>query len=161
MILGRITVLILISLGSLPGQSEWLASGLVARDTMEAAMSRILPTENQDWGFWGTMREHAAEAWPIAFTCILGGTKTESDAVRAFLDSRQGRHFADGVNDRMERGASLADAITKTTAEWMAWRITPRTSYDTGLPVGLPYLTGFVARERIAADDQQLSRDGV
>lgn len=111
---------------------------------MEAAMSRILPTENRDWGFWGTMREHAAEAWPIAFTCILEATKTESDAVRAFLDSRQGRHFADGVNDRIRGSASLADAITKTTAEWLAWRTSASTGRETGIPVGLPYLTGLV-----------------
>jgi hypothetical protein len=74
MILARITVLILISLGSLSGKSEWLSPGLACRETMETAMSKILPTENRDWGFWGTMREHAADAWPIAFTCILEAT---------------------------------------------------------------------------------------
>jgi len=40
-------------------------------------MSTILPTENQDWGFWGTMREHAAEAWPIAFTAIHNATSLQ------------------------------------------------------------------------------------
>ena len=117
-------------------------------------MSSILPTENKDWGFWGTMREHASQAWPIAFGCILEATQTGTDAVRAFLDSRHGRHFADSVNGQMQGGASLADAITKTTAEWMTWRITPRTSRDTGIPAGLPYLTGFVVSEGIAADAQ-------
>jgi len=104
-------------------------------------MSTILPTENQDWGFWSTMREHAQQAWPIAFT-------------GAFLDSRYGRHFADGVNSQMHHGASLADAIAKTTAEWMGWRITQRTSRETGIPAGLPYLTGFVINEGIAAEAQ-------
>jgi hypothetical protein len=117
---------------------------------MEAAMRRILPTENRDWGFWGTMREHAADAWPIAFTCILEATETEPDAVRAILDSRQGRHFADDVHDRMERGASLADAITKATSQWMAWRITASTSRDAGIPIRLPYLTSFVINEGLA-----------
>ena len=50
--------------------------------------SKILPTENQDWGFWGTMREHAADAWPIAFTAIHNATSTDPASVRTFLDSR-------------------------------------------------------------------------
>ena len=50
----------------------------------------------------------------------------------------------------------LADAraIAKTTAEWMGWRITQRTSRETGIPAGLPYLTGFVINEGIAAEAQ-------
>ncbi|MCE2922593.1 MAG: hypothetical protein LW837_21970 [Roseomonas sp.] len=99
-------------------------------------MNTILPTENQDWGFWGTMRDHAAEAWPIAFTAIHNATSTDPASVRAFLDSRYGRHFADGVNSQMHYGASLQDAIAKTTAEWMGWRITQRTSRETGIPAG-------------------------
>ena len=48
--------------------------------------------------------------------------------------------------------ASVPDAIAKTTAEWMGWRITQRTSRETGIPAGLPYLTGFVINEGIAAE---------
>jgi DNA-binding NtrC family response regulator len=50
----------------------------------------------------------------------------------------------------------LADAraIAKSTAEWMGWRITQRTSRETGIPAGLPYLTGFVINEGIAAEAQ-------
>jgi ParB-like chromosome segregation protein Spo0J len=40
------------------------------------------------------------------------------------------------------------------TAEWMGWRITQRTSRETGIPAGLPYLTGFVINEGIAAEAQ-------
>jgi hypothetical protein len=54
----------------------------------------------------------------------------------------------------MHHGASLADAIAKTTAEWMGWRITQRTSRETSIPAGLPYLTGFVINEGIAAEAQ-------
>jgi hypothetical protein len=108
-----------------------------------------MTTENQDWGFWGTMAEHAAAAWPIASKAILQATHTDPHAVRAFLDSRYGRHFADGVNSQLQSGASIEDAITKTTAEWMGWSITLRTSRDTGIPAGLPYLTGFVVQEGI------------
>ena len=50
----------------------------------------------------------------------------------------------------------LADAraIAKTTAEWMGWRITQRTSRETGIPAALPYLPGFVINEGIAAEAQ-------
>ena len=104
----------------------------------------ILPTENEAWGFWGTMGEHAAAAWPIAFTAIHDATVADPHSVRAFLDSRHGRHFADEVRNHLHAGATLADAIAKTIATWMAWRIGRRTSRDTGIPAGLPYLTGFV-----------------
>jgi hypothetical protein len=110
------------------------AQGISPADDGDKQMSTILPTENQDWGFWGTMREYAADAWPIAFTAIHNATSTDPASVRAFLDSRYGRHFADGVNSQMHHGASLADAIAKTTAEWMGWRITQRTSRETGIP---------------------------
>jgi hypothetical protein len=109
-----------------------------------------LETKNRDWGFWGTMGEQAPTAWPMAFAAIQNATGAEPHAVRAFLDSRYGRHFADGVNGQLQSGASIEDAITKTTAEWMGWRITQRTSRDTGIPAGLPYLTGFVVQEGIA-----------
>jgi len=113
----------------------------------------ILPTENEAWGFWGTMAERATAAWPIAFTAIHDATGAEPDAVRAFLDSRHGRHFADEVASNLHAGAGLADAISKATATWMAWRIGRRTSRDTGIPAGMPYLTGFVMNEGIAAEE--------
>ena len=109
----------------------------------------VLETKNRDWGFWGTMGEHATTAWPLAFTAIQEATGAEPHAVRAFLDSRYGRHFADGVVSRF-RFVSLATAIEATTKEWMGWRITQRTSRETGIPAGQPYLTGFVVQEGIA-----------
>ena len=112
----------------------------------------ILPTENAAWAFWGTMGEHAAAAWPIAFTAIRYATDADDDAVRAFLDSRHGRHFADEVGNHLHGGASLADGIAKAVATWMGWRIGRRTSRETGIPAGLPYLTGFVVSEGIAAE---------
>ncbi|GIX10653.1 MULTISPECIES: hypothetical protein [Acetobacterales] len=113
----------------------------------------ILPTENTEWGFWGTMGEHAAAAWPIAFAAIRDATNADPDAVRAFLDSRHGRHFADEVSNHLHAGTGLADAITRATATWMGWRIDRRTARETGIPAGLPYLTGFVIHEGIAAED--------
>jgi len=114
--------------------------------------STVLPSQNRDWGFWGTMGEHAASAWPIAFDCVLSATQAEPDAVRAFLDSRHGRHFADGVNNQMHFGASLTDAVAKTAAEWMSETISCSTSRETGIPFGLPLLVGFVINEGIASE---------
>jgi hypothetical protein len=112
----------------------------------------ILPTENSAWGFWGTMGEQAAMAWPIAFAAIQDATEADEDAVRAFLDSRHGRHFADELSNHLHAGAAMVDAIVKATATWMGWRIGRRTSRETGIPAGLPYLTGFVIHEGIAAE---------
>ena len=39
-----------------------------------------------------------------------------------------------------------------TTTEWMGWTISRRTSRETGIPAGLPYLTGFVIQEGIVAE---------
>jgi hypothetical protein len=99
------------------------AQGISPADDGDKQMSTILPTENQDWGFWGTMREHSADAWRIAFTAIHNATSTDPASVRAFLDSRYGRHFADGVNSQMHHGASLADG---DCAEAFASRCLPR-----------------------------------
>ena len=112
----------------------------------------ILPAENTEWGFWGTMGEQAAAAWPIAFVAIRQATAAETEAVRAFLDSRHGRHFADEVQNHLHERASLENAISSAIARWMTWRIGKGTSRATGIPVGLPYLTGFVVQEGILAE---------
>ena len=103
----------------------------------------------------GTSQQKMRKINSVAYLRHCYETLRQNPAsVRAFLDSRYGRHFANGVNGQMHYGASLADAIAKTTAEWMGWRITQRTSRETGIPAGLPYLTGFVINEGIAAEAQ-------
>jgi len=101
-------------------------------------------TRNEAWGFWGTMDAHAQTAWPIAMNAIAAATGQPLEAVRAFLDSRFGRHFADEVLKHMHAGHALHDAIHAATRQWMGWTIGRRTSRDYGIPCGLPYLTGFV-----------------
>ena len=96
------------------------------------------------WGFWGAMNEQANAAWPIAMTAISQASGESLDAVRIFLDSRHGRHFADDVQNDLYDGASLTDAINAATGRWMGWTIGRQTSKDYGIPRGLPYLTGFV-----------------
>jgi len=104
----------------------------------------IPASQNESWGFFGTMNDNAAAAWPIAMTAISDATYQPLESVRLFLDSRHGRHFADDVQNGLFAGASLKDAITQATERWMGWTIGRQTSKDYGIPKGLPYLTGFV-----------------
>jgi hypothetical protein len=75
-----------------------------------------LPSNNEAWGFFGTIRHHAdpADAWPIAMQAIGEATGCSDVGVRDFLDSR--------------------------------------TSRETGIPRGLPYLIGFVTDCEIMAE---------
>ena len=106
--------------------------------------TQIPATENDAWGFYGTMNEQAEAAWPIAMTAISDATSQPLESVRLFLDSRHGRHFADDVQNGLFAGATLADAIEQATQRWMGWTIGLQTSKQYGIPRGLPYLTGFV-----------------
>ena len=104
----------------------------------------IPATQNDAWGFFGTMDEHAQAAWPIAMTAISDATCQPLESVRVFLDSRHGRHFADDVLNEMLRGQTIQQAINAAVTRWMGWTIGRQTSKDYGIPKGLPYLTGFV-----------------
>jgi len=106
--------------------------------------TNIPATQNEAWGFWGSMNERAEAAWPIAMTAISDATYQPLESVRTFLDSRHGRHFADDVLNEMHAGANLKDAIHTATQRWMGWPIGRQTSKECGIPKGLPYLTGFV-----------------
>ena len=106
--------------------------------------ANIPASRNEGWGLYGTMNEHAEAAWPLAMTAVANATGESLDNVRAFLDSRFGRHFADEVLNVVDEGKTLPDAIAAATSKWMAWTIGGRTSMDYGIPRGLPYLTGFV-----------------
>lgn len=101
-------------------------------------------TQNEAWGFWGTMGGHACMAWPVAMQQIAEVTGEPLESVRAFLDSKQGRHFADSVRDGQAGGLSINAAVAQAIAKWMDWKIGRLTARETGIPRGLPYLTGFV-----------------
>jgi hypothetical protein len=111
----------------------------------------ILPTRNTDWGYWGTLSRSeaapgidAARAWEIASRRIAEATGAAPEGVRDFLDSRHGRHFADEVANGLWKGATPEAAIEAAIARWMGWRIDRHTARETGIPAGLPYLTGWV-----------------
>ena len=119
----------------------------------------ILPTRNEPHGFWGTIGRiendpaaNPAKAWAVASRRIAEETTASPEGVRDFLDSRHGRHFADDVPGELARGDTLKEAIDTAIARWMGWRIDRRTSRETGIPKGLPYLTGFANHFAIMAE---------
>ena len=116
------------------------------------ATSPIPSTRNEAWGFWGTLAERADAAWPLAMSAISDATGQPLEPVRAFLDSRRGRHFADDVHNGIHAGLVLEAAIDAAITRWMGWKIDRNTAREHGMPKGLPYLTGFVGLYEIMAD---------
>lgn len=113
----------------------------------------MLATNNTEWGFFGTTRSYAdPAAWPIAMKAIAKATGCQDAAVRDFLDSRHGRHFADDVANAAYKGLDLKAAIDAAVERWMTWTIGRRLSRDSGIPEGLPYLIGFVTQFEILAE---------
>lgn len=114
----------------------------------------MLTTNNEAWGFYGTIRSHANpdEAWALAMQAIGFETGCPENAVRDFLDSRFGRHFADGVANQLSYGITLRGAIKYAVGQWMSWKTNRATKHEYGIPAGLPYLTGFVAHCEIEAE---------
>ena len=74
------------------------------------------------------------------------------DAARTFLDSREGRHFADDVNNGLHAGQTLHAAVRSATARWMRWTISRDTSRKYGIPRGLPLLQGMVIHYGMTED---------
>ncbi len=117
------------------------------------ATNTIPTTQNEAWAFFGTMNDNAEAAWPIAMTAIADATSQPLESVRAFLDSRHGRHFADDVLNEMLRGHSIKQALDAAVTRWMGWTIGRQTSKEYGIPRGLPYLTGFVIHCEIVEEE--------
>ena len=113
---------------------------------------KIPASENESWGFWGTMGGYASVAWPTAMTEIFKATGEPLESVRIFLDSRHGRHFADAVQDTLLVHPDMHQAVTLAIEKWMSWKIGRTTQRTHGIPKGLPYLTGLVIQSGIAQD---------
>ena len=115
--------------------------------------TKIPATQNEEYGFFGTMGRKSKKAWNLAMTSIAQATDTELYQVQAFLDSRYGRHFADEVRNNMYDGMKLAEAIQEAIGKWMGWTISKATHRDFGIPEGLPYLQGMVIHYGILAEN--------
>lgn len=116
--------------------------------------NKTLPTCNEAWGFYGAAAgfTDAGAAWVTASSAIAKFTAATAEGVRDFLDSRYGRHFADDVHNGIHAGLDLEAAINAGIIRWMGWTISHNTSRATGIPAGLPYLTGFVTHFVIEAE---------
>ena len=76
----------------------------------------IPKTDNAKHGFNGTIRREKRRAWDAAIAEFHKATGANPFAIRAWLDSRFGRHFADKVNDmaatfRTFEDHTLEDAV--------------------------------------------------
>ncbi|XOY54990.1 MAG: hypothetical protein ACMUJK_09245 [Rhodobacterales bacterium] len=126
----------------------------------------ILPSRNEDYGFFGTLTRcperdrRSAEVWTLASRLIAEAIHADSEdemiGIRDFLDSRMGRHFADDVVGNMTGcNIGLEPAIAAAIRRWQGWRIDRKTERELGIPAGLPYLTGWVQHFAVAASMAQ------
>ena len=97
-----------------------------------------METNNIDWGFYGTINHHADpdQAWPLAMQVVHLATGSPEAAVRDFLDSRYGRHFADDVANGLLDGLDTKPAIDAAVLRWMGWRIDRRIERQHRVPGG-------------------------
>lgn len=115
-----------------------------------AKQIEILKTQNEGWGFFGTISSTSGEvvaedAWKVAFTETAKLTGATAEMVRLFLDSRGGRHFADEVYNEINYGKTLEQAIKDAATKWQGWKVGHRTARSLKAKVGTPYLTAAVA----------------
>jgi hypothetical protein len=73
---------------------------------------------------------------------------------RTFLESRQGRTFAEGVIEHMSKNAleTVETAVDFAVTRWMHLPIRSEDESDYGIPAGLPYLKGFAWHCKLEAD---------
>jgi hypothetical protein len=65
------------------------------------AMTTILPTRNETWGFWGTCRHNGYDqpmAWEAASDALATAFDLSPEQVRDLLDTSFGRHLSDDLS---------------------------------------------------------------
>mgnify|MGYP000179609864 CR=1 FL=1 len=94
-----------------------------------------LPTQNTDWGFYGTVKGDKDAAWAEVSAALIEATKQSPEVVRVFLDGKMGRHLADEVSNS---NGSIPAAIRV----WANWGTSKAAQKELGLPPGTNYLIG-------------------
>jgi hypothetical protein len=114
-------------------------------------MTPILFPENDANGFAGTIARSADinEAWAVALEAVRRATGSTDEAVRAFLDSGHGRHFADEVIGWLGKGFGVQQAVEAAVEHWSDMTISRRTARLFGIPAGYTYLDAFVTQYEI------------
>ena len=110
---------------------------------MQNEVTKAGASTNEARGFYGAIEQHAEpnQAWALAVAWITKSTGRCDQAVRDFLDSRYGRHFADEAAVGLCGGRDLPRAIDEAIERWMDRRIDAAIESELGIPEGLPYLT--------------------
>jgi hypothetical protein len=89
----------------------------------------ILPTNNTEWGFWGTAGHNGYDqqmAWEAASDALATGFDLTPVQVRDLLDARFGRHLADDLS-LIPGGPERPEAIEQhimvrlTDRGWRKW----------------------------------------
>ncbi|MGA4423086.1 hypothetical protein ACI2UY_23365 [Ralstonia nicotianae] len=101
-------------------------------------MYQVINTTNRAAGFYGTMGQYAAEAWPLAMAAISRATGAAPRVVRFFLDSAHGKRFGEDLLTTLAQG--LQRAIDHVTEEWMARAVDEQTAKTCGIRSGPSYL---------------------
>jgi hypothetical protein len=107
-----------------------------------------------DMGILRSLYHHATDpsaAWPLASEAIVKATGCPAKCVKTFLDSSQGRVFADGVIELMSPYA-LETAVDAVVKKWMHCKIIPKDESDYGIKADRPYLPGFACHCKLEAD---------
>ncbi len=116
-------------------------------------MQTIPQTQNLIFGFYGTMHlagVNAPAAWEAAVHAIERATLHEERAdIAAWLDSKDGRHFADYIVDGLRQDKPINAAISSAVRTWMAMQPDAEMVRQYGVPADTPYL---VAVLRLIAD---------
>jgi hypothetical protein len=117
----------------------------------------ILQTTNPTWGFHGAFSHHAIDpsaAWPLAMEAIAEETGCTAEDVRRFLDSKEGRTFAEAVIERMSTTPleTIETAVDAAVERWMYFNITKEDASKYGIEAGVPCLKGFACHCELEAD---------
>ena len=116
--------------------------------------TRIPASENETWGFYGSLGEQAAQAWPIATRAIAKATGWRSTRSSPFSIVAMGAISPMRCTTPCSRARTLEAAIDAAIQRWMGWTINRTTERALGIPRGLPYLTGFVGHCAILAESE-------
>jgi hypothetical protein len=127
--------------------------------------SERLETQNRRWGFFGTIERAGHEpeaAWRLASTLIARSTGADDpntygpEGVRDWLDSRDGRHFADRVAGNLKVApsscVSLEQTIMAAIETYQGWKTDRAMTRILGIPAGQPYLSALVQYYAIEAE---------
>ena len=112
-----------------------------SRETEDAERGNDSDCEQErSQGFYGAIEQHAEpnQAWALAVAGITKSTGRCDQAVRDFLDSRYGRHFADEVAMGLCGGRDLPRAIDEAIERWMDRRIDAAIESELGIRRGCP-----------------------